>query len=54
MFEVPQHTDATMVDELRAQAARCRRLASFIADDRARDTLEHMAMEYDEKARDKE
>jgi hypothetical protein len=36
---------------LRAQAARCRRLASSVSDERAMDMLTLMASEYEEKAR---
>jgi PAS domain-containing protein len=43
-------TEQCQASEFRAQAVRCRRLAAGIGDERARNTLELMAKEYDEKA----
>jgi PAS domain-containing protein len=44
-------TDHRQAGALRAQAVRCRRLASSLTDQRAADTLLLMAREYDDKAR---
>jgi PAS domain S-box-containing protein len=44
-------TDERQAGALRAQAARCRRLASSVSDERAMDMLTLMASEYEEKAR---
>jgi PAS domain-containing protein len=44
-------TDHRQADALRAQAMRCRRLASTQTDQRTADTLSLMAAEYEEKAR---
>ena len=43
-------TEARRVEELRNQAARCRRLASAALDRRTLDVLKAMAREYDEEA----
>jgi PAS domain S-box-containing protein len=43
-------TDEVRADDFRAQARRCRRLASAVADDLAADTLSRMADEYEAKA----
>lgn len=43
-------TDQFQADALRAQAARCRRLAGSVTDRRTIDTLAEMAAEYEEKA----
>ena len=43
-------TEQHQAGELRAEAVRCRRLAAAIGDERASDTLERMAKEYDVKA----
>lgn len=44
-------TDRRQAGALRAQAMRCRRLASAMTDQRAIDTLSLMAAEYDDKAK---
>jgi hypothetical protein len=43
-------TDSRQVNELRAQASRCRRLAISAGDQRTADTLNLMAAEYETKA----
>jgi PAS domain S-box-containing protein len=43
-------TDEVRADDFRAQARRCRRLASAVADDFAADALSRMAEEYEGKA----
>ena len=43
-------TDVRRVEQLRTQAARCRRLANSVLDRRTLDTLADMASEYDEEA----